>query len=189
MEEKTRGAILHCHANWAEMGDKISKYFFQMEKQNYNRKVINILRKDDRIITEGNQILETLRDFYQELYMSKSDMNAINAQGYLDGIELPTLSVDEKAVLDEPIGYEEIFEVIKSLKNGKTPGTDGLPIELYKHFIHKLSPILLKLCEEIIVTQEFLVTARRGIIALLEKPDKDVMYILNWRPLTLKLQL
>ena len=30
------------------------------------------------------------------------------------------------------ISEEECVEVIKTFKNGKSPGTDGLPIEFYK---------------------------------------------------------
>jgi hypothetical protein len=32
------------------------------------------------------------------------------------------------------ISEEECVKAIKSMQNGKSPGTDGLPVEFYKYF-------------------------------------------------------
>ena len=41
------------------------------------------------------------------------------------------------------------------------------------------------LLNEIIHDKEFHLSARRSVISLLEKPNKDPLYIKNWRPLSL----
>ncbi len=40
--------------------------------------------------------------------------------------------------LGDDLKSEELFEDIISMKGGKTPGPDGITIELYKVFHHKL---------------------------------------------------
>jgi hypothetical protein len=38
---------------------------------------------------------------------------------------------------------EEVFQVLKGLKPGKSPGGDGIPGELYKAFRQEFAPVLL----------------------------------------------
>ncbi len=54
------------------------------------------------------------------------------------------MSEEDKQWLYRPISVEELMDAIKSLPNGKTPGTDGLPCEFYKTFAEQLAPELLK---------------------------------------------
>lgn len=35
---------------------------------------------------------------------------------------------------DRPITVEEIIKLVKTLQPGKTPGPDGIPVELYKMY-------------------------------------------------------
>ena len=44
----------------------------------------------------------------------------------------------------KPINKKELVLALKTLKNNKSPGTDGLPAEWYRAFEEELSPILLK---------------------------------------------
>ena len=74
---------------------------------------------------------------------------------------------------------------LKFKKITKTLGTDGLPIEIYKRYLTKLAPILLELYREVCETKEFHLSARRGVIALLEKPDRVPTKLPNWKPLTM----
>lgn len=43
--------------------------------------------------------------------------------------------------LDEPIGIQEIKQVIAHLKSNKSPGPDGFINEFYKIFADKISPL------------------------------------------------
>ena len=71
------------------------------------------------------------------------------------------------------------------MANSKCPGTDGLPIEWYKTFYPQIKDFLCKLFQEIVESNELHLTARRGIISLLEKPEKDELYLDSWRSLSL----
>ena len=60
IEEKTRGAIIRSRARWYEQGEKPTRYFFNLEKRNYNRKVIN------KLITQGNKTVTDPKEILLE---------------------------------------------------------------------------------------------------------------------------
>ena len=53
----------------------------------------------------------------------------------LSGIELPRLSDSQVEELDWTITEEEVRDAILSMKAGKSPGLDGLPVEYYKSIL------------------------------------------------------
>lgn len=62
---------------------------------------------------------------------------------FLDKLHFPILTKNVKTELDGCLCVEELSEAMKDLSNGKAPGHDGLPIELYKTFAGNLLPHLL----------------------------------------------
>ena len=62
-------AMFRCKANWQEGGEKMSKFFFNLEKQNYVTKTMYIVRKSDGSLTKDyREILNLQYQFYDELY-------------------------------------------------------------------------------------------------------------------------
>ncbi|GBG75905.1 hypothetical protein CBR_g21147 [Chara braunii] len=47
--------------------------------------------------------------------------------------------------LDQPITLEELWEAVKSMARGKSPGSEGLPVEFYEALWPHIGPILLRL--------------------------------------------
>ena len=79
----------------------------------------------------------------------------------------------------------ELLKSIKSFKNNKTPGTDGLTAEFYKFFWQDIKHVLLASINYGLAYGKLSVEQRRGIISLLPKKDKDRLYLKNWKPITL----
>ena len=50
--------------------------------------------------------------------------------------------------IDREISKEELDAVVKSFKNNKSPGSDGLTAAFYKHFWGELREILYKVYKE-----------------------------------------
>ena len=98
---------------------------------------------------------------------------------YINSLRLPKLNDDERLVLDEPVVKEEIFEAIKALQSGKSLGTDGLPVNIYKCYMHKLTPVLLDAFNEAMQNGKLHQSARRGIVSLLEKVGRNPLYLKN----------
>ena len=71
------------------------------------------------------------------------------------------------------------------MKNNKCPGLDGFSVNFYKKLWGRLNKPLLKLHEKSLEEKELNGTAHQGVISLLDKPQKDLLHIENWRPLTM----
>ena len=79
--------------------------------------------------------MDRWKEHFQDLLNrpSSTDPNALNNKD-----KLPC-----NADMDIPPSLEEIEDAIKSLKNGKAPGADGIPSEVYKYMV---GSVLFKLC-------------------------------------------
>ena len=182
MTQKAKGAAMRRRSRWEFNADRPSKYFLNLEKRNFCKKTIYRLQDDDgNIITEQDTILRCQKRFYEDLYTSAGAID----ESYVTNLEVPNISEIQKEKLDSKISLGEIGVAIRAMANNKCPGTDGLPVEFYKIFYAKLKPLLVDLYEEVIEEGEFHLSARRGIISLLEKVGKDFLKLVSWRPLSL----
>ena len=72
-ERKARAAMYKSKWRWVEKGDCPTKYFFNLEKRNYNRKVISELETETgEHITNETLILLELESYYNNLYSSET---------------------------------------------------------------------------------------------------------------------
>ena len=74
---------------------------------------------------------------------------------------------------------------LKQMDNSKSPGTDGLLADFYKVFYRQIKNILYEVCLAGLRDGVLHLSARRGIISLLEKNNKNNLFLKSWRPLTL----
>ena len=62
---------------------------------------------------------------------------------YLEKISTSQLSENDKAFCEGKLTLQNIWEALNSMKNGKTPGNDGLTKEFYVCFFEELGSLLL----------------------------------------------
>ena len=87
---------------------------------------MNKLQKSDGIFTTNQkEILEGQAMFYSDLYKSKSTINENYLLIYLDNIETPKLSIEEKNFCDCDLTIDECYDTLKTFSASKTPGNDG----------------------------------------------------------------
>ena len=86
--------------------------------------------------------------------------------------------------LMRPVTLEELWDIIMSFKNGRTPGIDGLSIEFYKKNFETIKHHLLNFVNDIIFGKHIPRKFNTGIIKLLFKKG-DAKDLGNYRPITL----
>ena len=71
------------------------------------------------------------------------------------------------------------------MKKDKSPGCDGIQVEVLQAFWPKIGKWLFNAILESIQNKILFRSTRRGILTLITKKDKDPMYVKNWRPIIL----
>ena len=98
-----------------EEGEKATKYFFNLEKRNYNRKTINEIKlENDEIITDQTQILSMVQTYYSNLYNSQATDSQDSFEIFTESMEIPRLDGAERDALDGPLTYEECKKTLES---------------------------------------------------------------------------
>ena len=88
-------------------------------------------------------ILQVLHSFYSDLYGAKDDQKSeAEIRAFLSGIKLLLQIRHCTDALIAPIMEEVVVEAIKKLHLGKSPGSDGITSEFYKHFQEDIASIL-----------------------------------------------
>jgi len=184
VEEKVKGVIIRSRARWYEHGEKPTKHIFYLEKRNYNRKCINkLISSAGKEVTEPKEILAEESKFFKKLYTSQH-INVAEEKIYYFLQENTILSETDKMSMEGPVTDYEVVNVIKSMANNKSPGSDGLPVEFYKIFWKDIKVDLMNAILEAYELGELPILQKHGVLTLLPK-KKDPFYLKNWRPLSL----
>ena len=122
IEQKAKGAIFRSKVQYFEEGEKPSKYYLNLEKRNYNKKVINRLRVGYKIINDPTLILEEEANFYSNLYTSKIQEDLDKTKQFLPpDSNIPKLNNDQSSLCEGLITGEELSESLKTFARNKSP--------------------------------------------------------------------
>ena len=188
VENQVKGAQIRAKLNWINEGERPTKFFLNIEKQNYNKKHIKrILKPGGDTISGPSNILNELELFYMNLYTSIRTPRHIipNFDETLANIETDKLTELEKLECEGMLTENELFEALKTTKSNKTPGNDGLSSEFYKLFWMDIKQYLVRALNNSYENKTLSITQKRGIITLLPKKGRNILELKNWRPITL----
>ena len=104
---------------------------------------------------------------------------------FLERYNLPRLNQEEIKNINRPVTSTEIETVIKNLPTNKSSGPDGFTGKFYKTFREELTPILLKLFQNIAEGGTLPNSFYEATITLIPTPDKGVTKKENYRPISL----
>ena len=123
--------------------------------------------------------------FYSDLYTSKcnSDPNTMNT--FLDECNLSRISPEDSERLSTDIHSTELQKAIASLKSGKSPGPDGIPVELYKEFSNILTPFLHRMYNQAQLDGTPPSRLTQATITVIHKKGKDDLNVGSYRPISL----
>ena len=99
---------------------------------------------------------------------------------------LPKLPETDRLELEAEIQLEEYTVALESMANGKAPGEDGLTFAFYKKFWDKLQYLFYQLVLYLEKEGEIPKSMNTGTLRLLPKPNRDLMKVESWRPISLQ---
>jgi hypothetical protein len=181
-KESLASTIFRSKCEWAEHGEKSSKYFLNLEKHNYVNKQITSLQVGNMTITNEKEIMVEIKNYYENLYSSNTTDHKKLEEILQDA---PKLNNVQKEKTKGIITYDECLKALKSLSNGKTPGLDGITTDFYKFFWIDISTVVIESINYAFVKNEMSSDQRIGIITLTPKKQKIRTFLKNWRPITL----
>ena len=133
-KEKIEGMMLRSRSRYEDLGEKPTKYFFNLEKRNYTSKIIHkLVNSDGEEFTKTADILKCQTDFYKDLYKQVNFEDNVSIHSVL-GENENKLSDEESQDLEGEIKYSELGTALKNMKNNKSPGLDGFTVEFFKFF-------------------------------------------------------
>jgi hypothetical protein len=114
---KANGILMRARANWAELGERNTKFFLNMEKRNYKKKCITkLIDENNETIEDNDKILEYEATFYKNLYSEPMKTKGIEDTErdnfFLDGTT-PKLKENEINLCEKNIVLEEIGQALK----------------------------------------------------------------------------
>ena len=165
--------------------NKIDKPLARLIKKKREKTQINKIRNEKgEVTTDTAKIQRIMRNYYKQLYANKMD-NLEEMDKFLEKHNLPRLNQEEIENINRPITSNEIETVIKNLPKNKGPGPDGFTGEFYQTFREELTPILLKIFQNIAEGGTLPNSLYEATITLIPKPDKDDTKKENYRPISI----
>lgn len=179
--------MIRSRARWIEEGEKPSKYFCNLESRNYLNKTIKKNELEGTgTIYEHTEILDEVKIYYETLYKSAdSSLVNINLEEMFLNSNNPKMDTNTSKGLEKDIEEREVLNVLKHMKNNKSPGSDGYTAEFFKFFWSDIRNYVVRAINCIFLKKELPISQRLGIISCLPKGDKPRQFLKNWRPKTL----
>ena len=186
-KHKMQGHLIRSRANLIENDEKPSKYFCNLETQNFTSKIIpKIQKQDGKVITDQTEILKETKQFYKTLYSDRDHvLNDIDLEKEFDNIEIPKLSNIEAESMTGKITMTEAAFALKLMKNNRSPGSDGFSADFFKVFWGKLGHFVIRAINFGYMNGELSITQKEGIVICIPKENKSRTDLKNYRPITL----
>ena len=178
----TEGSLLRSKVRLFEHGEKSSKYFLGLEKRNKSKTHVQKLLANPHSseeITEFNEVQKELKRFYKNLYTKQSLKTEKECLNYLSKINAPKLSESDRSICEDKLTLNECWLALSSMKNGKSPGNDGLTKEFYVCFFEELGWLVCKTLNFSFDNGELSASQKQAVITLIEKKDCDKRLVKN----------
>ena len=131
-KSKMDGVLLRSRATFACRGEKVTKYYCNMENRHFvSKQMFKIVSSTGELLEHTEDIVKETKGFYCDLYKRKG-VDQCQLTEYVPS--LPRLNEMESESLEGLITLEEATIALQNMKNGKSPGTDGMTVEFFKFF-------------------------------------------------------
>ena len=148
-----------------------------------------MFNRDEQLVIDSKGIMTELKNFYEDLYQNKGasigQELADDIKNFSQNLRILKLSENLQTLCEGQLSYQECHNALKTFKNNKSPGNNGLTAEFYNTFWPILGNLLVDCLNTAHIQGKLSNSQRQAIIRLTEKNNKDRRHIENWRPISL----
>ena len=119
------------------------------------------------IVTDPVEINSSLQTHYTGLLASEIPFDIDSSSLFFEGLDIPSLSQQERDLIDAPITLQELKAALNAMNKGKSPGNDGIPPELLLALWNQIGPLMLSMIERSVTSGAFATEANTALIPLL----------------------
>ncbi len=192
VQEELRGIALHAAkgaevracCQWAEEGETSSSFFLNLATKRHAKQVMHSIRNPatGSVRHDPFEILGVWQRYYAGLF-TVAPCNPSAQDDKLSKLSR-RLSTEDRAVCEGLLTLKECFAALSGMARGKTPGSDGFPMEFYLRFWSSLGADLVCVLNVAYEAGQLSTSQRRGLIIVLYKKN-DRLETKNWRPISL----
>ena len=173
------------------MGELPSKLMFQRVRQRKNHRHIYMLKNEDGMWIDDQTEIVRLISQHFNLIFNPGDNRTLSSLPHAENIDLllrelnlPQLSDFQVQTLAHPFTAMEIQEAFFALPNDKSPGTDGFPVEFFRHHWQLVGDSVIRAIQHFFATGFMLKEWNRTLLILVPKcdPPEEVNHL---RPISL----
>ena len=180
---------------------KAGKNNFKMSEKarQFKKKIDSIQDTEGNITTDENKIRGIIKNYYSNLYKCQEcgENKCIKCEcentSYIQDLvkEVPSndprkLNAEDSLELEKAFTQSEILNYINhKLKKDKSPGLSGFTNEFFIKFSKETSYFLEKIMNNLREAKGLNPWITEGLITLLPKPEKDLLDVGHYRPITL----
>ena len=168
--EVARGAQVRARARWVEEVETSSAFFLRLEKKRAADRSVAALRTiDGSIVSRNDDLCRVFSSFYETLFPAEAT-DPVLAHSLLSNVS-STLPSTQADLCDGPLSSDECFVALNGMARGKSPESDGLPMEFYVKFWPILGTDLVNVLNSCYLSGVMSLTQRRGLISLIFKRE------------------
>ena len=180
---EAEGAKIRSRAKWFEEGEKPTRFFFRLEQKRAEKNSFESLFDENGFEKSSSSDIESiLVNFYRDLY-SKDVLDKQIQTELIDDLQF-SLTDLERDRCEGLFTNKELFSALKGHQTGKSPGSDGLPVEFYLAFWDDLGDLLVLVLNEGFRLGFLIDSQRESLLRLIHKKD-DKRLVKNRRPISL----
>ena len=168
-----------------EEGEKASKFFLNLEKQQVqNSKIDRLVNAEGKFIDQPHSMLDYANDFYSDLY-KEEDISYDNLNDIISKISRKQIPHDIHCNLEKAITADEVKLALFQMNKNKSPGLDGLTVEFYQTFRNTIASDVLKVYNCCFKNGILCRLMNSALIRLIYKNRGERTDLKNWRPISL----
>ena len=171
-------------AIWLMCGDDNTSFFHKFANQRKNANSIWKIKDDRGDMVEGFEAIAGAGvQHFETLFQADTNLHLTELLK-ISGNFLSSITAEENSDLTKPVTLEEINTILTLSKNDKSPGPDGIPVEVYRVLFDVMSLDLLRVIEDSRKNGKIPAVFNSTFIALIPKSDCPCTFD-GYRPISL----